>query len=79
MNEDYLVNLKLPGITFLPLQRPSQMGEMVFVQLAQAETGSSSYQVAIFELHKLLGALVFVHRVVVGDNALAIDGSLELC
>ena len=53
---------------------------MVFVDLdRRGKRGRDPYQVAVFELHELLGTLVFVHRVVVGDNALAIHGSLGFC
>ncbi len=37
-----------------------------------------SYQIAVFEFHKLFDALVFVNGVVVGKNALAVDGRLEV-
>ena len=68
------------AVTFLPLQRPGQMSKMVFVGLDRwRKGGQDPYQVAVFELHELLGTLVFVHRVVVGDNAPAIHGSLGFC
>jgi hypothetical protein len=54
------------------------MGKMMFtfITVLQRQRRARAYQVAVLELHELLGALVFVHRVVVGKDTLAVHGSL---
>jgi hypothetical protein len=38
--------------------------------------GVKLYQIAILELDELLGAFVFVHRVIIGNDALSVHSSL---